>query len=168
MNARGSRGEPVMQDVTILLEDRPGALAEMGEALARAGVSIEGGGAWVVNCVNMLGGSGDGPAAGGHRAPAHFLFTNGEAARLALETAGITVLAVQDVVVQRLRQGEPGQLGKITRRMAEAGVNIEVLYSDHANQLILVVDDVAKGREVAAAWMRESVQRRLATIHVEP
>jgi hypothetical protein len=46
-------------------------------------------------------------------------------------------------VVQRLRQDEPGQLGKISRRMAEAGVNIEVLYSDHANQLILVVDDIA-------------------------
>ena len=37
-----------MQDVSIRLENRPGALAEMGEALARAGISIEGGGAWVV------------------------------------------------------------------------------------------------------------------------
>jgi hypothetical protein len=32
-----------MQDVSIVLENRPGALAEMGEALERAGVSIEGG-----------------------------------------------------------------------------------------------------------------------------
>jgi hypothetical protein len=38
-----------MQDLTIELEDRPGALAEMGEALARAGISVEGGGAWVVD-----------------------------------------------------------------------------------------------------------------------
>jgi hypothetical protein len=49
----------------------------------------------------------------------------------------------------------PGQLGKITRRMAEAAVNIEVLYSDHDHRLILVVDDVAKGRAVSEAWMRE-------------
>ena len=128
-----------MQDVAIALENRPGALAEMGEALGRAGVSIEGGGAFVVDGQGV----------------AHFLFANGEAARNALEAAGITVLAVRDVVVQRLNQGKPGQLGKLTRRMAEAGVNIEVLYSDHDHQLILVVDNVAAGRAVAEAWTRE-------------
>jgi hypothetical protein len=40
--------------------------------------------------------------------------------------------------------------------MAEAGVNIEVLYSDHDHQLILVVDDIKKGREVSEAWTREN------------
>ena len=35
-----------MKDLTIALENRPGALAKMGEALGRAVVSIEGGGAW--------------------------------------------------------------------------------------------------------------------------
>lgn len=39
--------------------------------------------------------------------------------------------------------------------MAEAGVNIEALYSDHDHQLILVVDDIAKGRAVSEAWTRE-------------
>ena len=47
------------------------------------------------------------------------------------------MLAVNDVVAQRLNQDQPGQLGKFTRRMADAGVNIEVLYSDHDHQLIL-------------------------------
>ena len=129
-----------MKDVAIALENRPGALAAMGEALGKAGVSIEGGGAWVVAGVGV----------------AHFLFADGDAARAALEAAGIEVLAVRDVVVQRLKQAVPGQLGRLTRRMAEAGVNIEVLYSDHDHQLILVVDDVARGREVAAAWAREA------------
>jgi hypothetical protein len=54
-----------------------------------------------------------------------------------------------------LKQDVPGQLGLLTRRMADAGVNIEVLYSDHDHQLILVVDDLERGREVAAAWTRE-------------
>lgn len=36
--------------------------------------------------------------------------------------------------------------------MAEAGVNIEVIYSDHENQLILVVDDFEKGRAVSEKW----------------
>ena len=129
-----------MKDLAIVLEDRPGALAEMGEALGRAGLSVEGGGAWVV----------DG------RGIAHLLFADGTAARQALEAAGIQVLAVREVVVQRLKQDIPGQLGLLTRRMAEAGVNIEVLYSDHDHRLILVVDDPARGREVAAAWSRES------------
>src|SRR4051812_15654498 len=130
-----------MKDLTIILEDRPGALADMGEALGRAGVSVEGGGAWVVH--------GNGVA--------HFLVADGTAARRALEAAGIQVAAERDVVVQRLHQGVPGQLGKLSRRMAEAGVNIEVLYSDHEHQLILVVDDPVKGRAVADAWMKERV-----------
>jgi hypothetical protein len=85
---------------------------------------------------------------------AHYLFSDGAAARKALEAAGIRVLAENEVLVQRLSQAEPGQLGKIARRMAEAGVNIEVMYSDHDHQLILVVDDVARGRAVSEAWMR--------------
>ena len=127
-----------MQDLAIALENRPGALAEMGEALGRAGVSVEGGGAFVI----------------GGQGIAHFLFRDGDAARRALEDAGIRVLAVREVLVQRLKQDEPGQLGKLSRRMAEAGVNIEVLYSDHEHQLILVVDDIVKGREVSTAWSR--------------
>jgi hypothetical protein len=128
-----------MKDLAILLENRPGALAEMGEALGRAGVSIEGGGAWVV------GGNGI----------AHFLFTDGTAARNALEVAGIRVLDEREVIVQRLKQAVPGQLGRLTRRMAEAGVNIEVLYSDHDHQLILVVDDLIRGQTVSEAWAKE-------------
>lgn len=130
-----------MDDVTIALEHRPGALAEMGEALGLAGVSIEGGGAFVV----------DG------RGIAHFLFEDGAAARQALEAAGIRVLQVREVLVQRLRQAVPGQLGMLTRRMAEAGVNIEVLYSDHQHQLVLVVDDLAAGRLVSERWSRETI-----------
>lgn len=37
-----------MKDLAIALDNRPGALAAMGEALGCAGVSVEGGGAWVV------------------------------------------------------------------------------------------------------------------------
>jgi hypothetical protein len=131
-----------MQDLTIALDNRPGALAEMGDTLGRAGISIEGGGAWVV--------SGQGVA--------HFLFENGAAARSALQDAGIQVLEVRDVLIQRLNQAKPGQLGKLTLQMAQAGVNIEVLYSDHNHQLILVVDDIAKGRAISEAWMREQTE----------
>jgi len=128
-----------VKDLAIALENRPGALAEMGEALGRVGVSVEGGGVFVVNGVGV----------------AHFLFADAGAARRALEAVGIRVIEERHVLVQRLRQGEPGQLGKISRRMAEAGVNIEVQYSDHDHRLILVVDDLAKGRAVSEAWTRD-------------
>ena len=125
-----------MRDLTIRLENRPGALAEMGEALGSAGVSVEGGGAFVINNEGI----------------AHFLFADTVAARKALAEKGIEVLEDREVLVQRLKQDQPGQLGKISRMMAEAGVNIEVIYSDHQNQLILVVDELEKGRAVSDAW----------------
>jgi hypothetical protein len=132
-----------VKDLTIELENRPGALAEMGEALGRAGVSVEGGGVFVVNGIGI----------------AHFLVHDGSAARTALEAAGIRVVEENEVLVQRLRQDEPGQLGKIGRKMAEAGVNIRVQYSDHDHQLILVVDDYERGRVVSEEWAALQNQR---------
>lgn len=127
-----------MKDLAIHLENRPGALAEMGETLGSAGVSVEGGGGFVVGGEGIV----------------HFLFEDGVAARQALEAKGIAVLAEREVLVQRLNQDQAGQLGRISRLMAEAGVNIEVVYSDHQNQLILVVDDFEKGQAVSESWQR--------------
>jgi hypothetical protein len=127
-----------MRDLAIRLENRPGALAEMGEALGSAGVSVEGGGGFVVNGEGIV----------------HFLVEDAVDARTALAEKGIAVLADKEVLVQRLNQDQPGQLGKISRLMAEAGVNIEVIYSDHQNQLILVVDDFEKGQAVSEMWKR--------------
>jgi hypothetical protein len=128
-----------MKDLCIALENRPGALAEMGEALGRAGISIDGGGAFVAGGVGV----------------AHFLFADGAAARHALEATGIRVLTERDVVMSCLAQAEPGQLGLLSRAMAEAGVNIEVIYSDHDHHLVLVVDDVTRAQAVAEAWARQ-------------
>jgi hypothetical protein len=128
-----------MFDVAIKLENKPGEMARMGEALGAAGISVEGGGGWVVNDKGYM----------------HFLFEDGEAAKKALEGVGIEVLDVREVLVQKLRQDVPGQLGKIARRMSDAGVNIEVVYSDHANQLVLGVDDFEKGKEVSNSWKAE-------------
>jgi hypothetical protein len=128
-----------MYDVSIRLENKPGEMARMGEALGAAGVSVEGGGGWVVDGKGYM----------------HFLFEDGITAGKALEEAGIEVLGVREVLVQKLRQDVPGQLGKIARRMADAGVNIQVVYSDHANQLILVVDDFQKGKAVSDEWRSE-------------
>lgn len=128
-----------MQDVSIRLRDISGSLAAIGEALALKGVSIEGGGAWTLHGQGV----------------AHFMFIDGDAARLALEEAGLQVLAVNDTVMLRLAQDQPGQLGKLCRAMADAGVNIEVLYSDHVGNLVLVVDDMLTAGAVAEGWSQK-------------
>lgn len=131
-----------MDDLTIELEDRPGALAELGEALGTAGVSVEGGGVFTV----------------GSRAVAHFLFRDGEAARGVLSAAGIRVTACREVLIRRLDQERPGQLGAIMRTLAAAGVNIEVQYSDHDHRLILLVDDPRTAAAVTASWAEDTAR----------
>lgn len=126
-----------MFDVHVILQDVPGTLALMGETLASRSISVEGGGVWTIN------GEGHG----------HFLFDDGEAARAALEAAGIQVAGVEPVTLLRLHQDMPGQLGTLARRMAEAGVNIEVQYSDHDHQLVLVTDRPETAQAVADSWM---------------
>jgi len=131
-----------MKDLEIHLDNRPGALAEMGEALSGAGISVEGGGVWVVNNTGI----------------AHFLFEDAAAAQMALEKKGIKVVGENEVLIQRLKQDQPGQLGKIARLMEQAGVNIKIMYSDHNNQLILVVDDLAGGTVVSERWKKNYYQ----------
>ncbi len=129
----------MLKDLAIRLKNRPGALADLGEVLGKAGVSIEGGGGFVFEGTGIV----------------HFLFADAGAARRVLEDAGIEVLEEREVLIQRLDQEQPGQLGKISRLMAAAGVNVEVIYSDHQNQLVLGVDDIRLGRSVSDAWEKE-------------
>jgi len=125
-----------MDDVAIELPGRPGSLARFGEALGAAGVSLEGGGVFTVDGVGY----------------AHFLVEDGEAARTALDLAGLGMATVRPVLIRRLKQDVPGQLGAIGRALADAGVNIETQYSDHANRLILVVDDMEAAERATGDW----------------
>lgn len=125
-----------MFDLEFHLENRPGALAELGEAMARAGVSFEGGGVF----------------SHGGTSIAHFLFRDGEAAACAAKDAGITVAMLRQPIIRKLKQGTPGQLGAISRALAEAGVNILVQYSDHHNHLVLVCDNEELARNATTEW----------------
>jgi organic hydroperoxide reductase OsmC/OhrA len=127
---------PRRKDLAVQLPDRPGALAELGERLGAAGVSLEGGGGFTV---------------AGHSV-VHFLVGDADAAIAALRAAGIAVLGVRDVLEVRLDQGTPGQLGRLARALADAGVNIDCVYTDHDHRLVLCVDDAVAGARVVAAW----------------
>jgi len=120
-----------VKDFAIAIDDRPEALAELGETLGRAGVNIEGGG--VAGRV------------------AHYLFHDPPAARAALDAAGIRVIAENEVLVLNYRQEQPGEFGRIARKLAQAGVTIDVHYSDHVHNLILILDDMERGRDAIGA-----------------
>lgn len=128
-----------MQDIEMLLDNKPGALALIGETLGKSKISLEGGGVFQ----------------NGNIAIAHFLVEEAERAKEELAKAQIEVVKINNVIIQKLRQEIPGQLGMFCRRMAEANVNILVQYSDHSNQLILVVDDYEKGKKVAEDWIKD-------------
>ena len=128
-----------MKDLEIILENKPGTLASLGEILGRNGISLEGGGVFY----------------NGAYALAHFLIEDAEKARGVLEQSGIKVCKINEVVVQKLKQEVPGQLGAFCRRLADEGVNILAQYSDHSNQLVLVVDHYEKARQISSDWMKD-------------
>ena len=132
-------------DISLALPDRPGALADFGDALGRAGVSVEGGGVWVHEGVGL----------------AHFLVTDAEGAVRALDAAGLGPVSVSPVVSVRLAQDVPGQLGAFTRRLGDAGIRILVQYSDHDHRLIVVVPaaDRPAAQAICDQWERERVAR---------
>lgn len=132
-------------DISLALPDRPGALADFGDALGRAGVSVEGGGVWVHDGVGI----------------AHFLVTDVDAAKAALATAALGPVVANPVVSVRLAQDVPGQLGAFARRLGDAGIRILVQYSDHDHRLIVVVPDSDRpaAQAICDRWEQERVAR---------
>jgi hypothetical protein len=117
------------KNLTIALEDRPGILAELGEALGGAGVNIEG------FCGYTSGG----------RGIVHLLVDDPQAARQALAGTAIEVEGEQDVVVVDL-EDRPGALGVIARRIANADVTLELAYLGTNTRLVLGADDLESVR----------------------
>ena len=118
----------MLRDLKVCLEDRPGSLADLGEALGKDGVNIEG------LC---------GPCEG--EGIAHILVDDAASARVACENAGIEVIEESDVLVLDV-EDRPGELGRVCRRIAEAGVNIDFFYAATKTRVVLGVGDPKKAR----------------------
>ena len=110
-------------DVTVILENKPGSLATMGEVLKGAGINING------MCGFLVEGKGE----------IHILVNNGSAARKALEEAGFDASKVRPMLVRTL-ENVPGTLGEAARKLADAGVNIDLMYLASDNRIVLGVD----------------------------
>ncbi|HMD87995.1 MAG TPA: ACT domain-containing protein [Anaerolineaceae bacterium] len=123
--------EDMAKDLTVILEDKPGMLAHLGEVLGRAGVNIEG------ICGMRF----------ENKGVVHVLVEEGTKARKALEVNHIQVSEEQDVMVVEV-EDRPGNLGNIARRLAAAAVNIHLAYLATSTRLVLGVSDLEKARSV--------------------
>lgn len=117
------------QDLTVILENRPGTLADMGEAFGKAGINVNG------ICGFQSGEQGE----------LHVLVEDGTAARSALEGAGLTVSGARDVLVLEI-EDKPGTLGEMTRKIANAGVNVDLVYLATNTRLVVGADDLGKAQ----------------------
>jgi hypothetical protein len=117
------------KDLTVILEDRLGELARVGEALGKAGMNIEG----------ICGVTAEG------RGIVHILVQDALKARRALEANRLQVSGELDVLVLEI-EDRPSVLGNIARRLASAGVNIHLAYLATSTRLVIGADDLEKAR----------------------
>lgn len=125
-------------DLTVVLDDRAGQLAHMGEALGDAGVNIEGFCATTDDGVGVV----------------HVLVENAMVAQNALILADIKVEGEADAVVVDLTEqdaGKPGTLGRVAGRVATAGINVSIAYLATGDRAVLVTSDNEKAREALQA-----------------
>ncbi len=116
-------------DLTVILQNVPGTIADLGEALGKAGINIDGGCGFPSEGVGLM----------------HILVQDVAAAKKALVDAGFEVRNEREVLVLDI-QDTPGELGKIMRGIANAGVNADLFYLTASGQLVLGVDDLDKAR----------------------
>ena len=116
--------QTIAKDQAINLgEDRPGMLAKATEAIAKAGINIDG----YCDAGQVL----------------HVITTDSAGTRRAVEGAGFKVREERDVVVVDAAD-RPGTIAKIFRQIADAGVNIDVTYSLVSSRVAIGSKDLAK------------------------
>ena len=113
------------KDLTVVLVNRPGTLADAAEALGGAGINIDGVCGFPAGTEGIM----------------HVLVEDSTRGREALTAAGLEVRDERDVVVAAV-DDRPGAGGQLLRRIAEAGANVDLLYLTMDGRLVLSGGDV--------------------------
>ena len=113
-------------DLVIDIDNAPGALAEIAAAISDAGVNIA-----AATCV----GTGD-------KAELHILVPHAEAAKHVLAISHVGVSREREVVVVEV-EDRPGVLADLTRKIAKAGVNLDLVYIATRNRVVFGADDLS-------------------------
>jgi hypothetical protein len=119
-------------DFTIVAPHSRGSLAALAEELGRGKVNIEG------LCAVEQNGS----------AIFHLLTTDRAATTRAIAEVGYQVSRETEVMVQRV-ENQPGALGKVTRRLADAGINLTTVYLATDTRLVLGSENITT---LESAW----------------
>jgi len=113
-------------DLVIDIENTPGALARVAAAISDAGVNIA-----AATCL--------GP---GNRAELHILVPHAGAAKHALAISHLAVNREREVVVVEV-EDHPGVLADLTRKIAKAGVDLDLVYVATRNRVVFGAADLA-------------------------
>jgi len=113
-------------DLVIDIENAPGALAQVATAISDAGVNIA-----AATCL--------GP---GERAELHILVPYAEAAKHVLAISHLAITREREVVVVEV-QDRPGVLADLTRKIARAGVDLDLVYVATRNRVVFGSPDLA-------------------------
>ena len=112
-------------DLVIDIDNTPGALAEVAAAISDAGVNIA-----AATCLGA-----------GERAELHVLVKHAEAARHSLAISHLAVSREREVVVVDV-EDRPGVLADLTRRIARAGVDLDLVYVATRNRVVFGAPDL--------------------------
>jgi hypothetical protein len=118
-------------DLVIDVENTPGALARVAAAISDAGVNIA-----AATCVGKA-----------DVAEMHILVPHAEAARHALSISGLAVQHEHDVVVLEV-DDRPGVLADLARKIADAGINLNVVYVATRNRVVFGSPDLEALKKV--------------------
>src|SRR5215207_9974209 len=113
-------------DLVIDIENSPGALADVAAAISDAGVNIA-----AATCIGT-----------GERAELHILVPHAEAAKHALAISHLAVSRERQVVAVDV-EDRPGVLADLTRKIAAAGVDLDLVYVATRNRVVFGSPDLA-------------------------
>ena len=113
-------------DFTIVVPHTKGSLATLAEELGREKINIEGLSAVEQNGSVLL----------------HLLTTDKATTSRAIAKVGYKVSRESEVIVEQI-DNQPGMLGKVTRRLADAGINLTTVYLATDTRLVLGCEDLS-------------------------
>ena len=112
-------------DLVIDIENTPGALARAAAAISDAGVNIA-----AATCIGS-----------GERAELHILVPHAEAVKRLLRISHLAVTREREVVVVDV-EDRRGVLADLTRKVARAGVDLDLVYVATQNRVVFGAADL--------------------------
>jgi len=112
-------------DLVIEIKNEPGALARVAAAISDAGVNLS-----AATCMGTA-----------EQVELHILVPHAEAARHALAISQVAVSREREVVVVDV-EDRPGVLAELTRRVAQAGIDLDLVYVATRNRLVFGAHDL--------------------------